>query len=101
MKDHEGAKDDEAARTEVSLPHWPEIATGLGWRNSHKISAIRPTAKKVASVCTRQNGSLSQSHSCPLLSITSQETMTITRSDRPIESKRNGRLFNSARCFVR
>src|SRR5262249_57521013 len=78
-----------------------KLTTGLGWRNSHRISAIKPTAKKAARVCTRQNGSLSQSHSCPLLSITSQETMTITKSDSPIESKRNGRLLNSIRCLVR
>src|SRR5262249_43134931 len=30
VKHHEDAKDDEAARTEVSLPHWPEINHGVG-----------------------------------------------------------------------
>jgi hypothetical protein len=32
-----------------------------------KIMPTRPTTKRIASVCTRQNGSLGQSHSCPLL----------------------------------
>src|SRR5262249_8183008 len=30
IKHHEDAKDGEAARTEVSLPHWPEIDHGAG-----------------------------------------------------------------------
>ena len=36
------------------------------------------------SVCTRQNGSPNQSHSCPLLSMTSQHDMTRTSSPRPM-----------------
>src|SRR5437764_12444091 len=43
-----------------------KLTTGLGWRSSQKISPARPTANKIASVCTRQNGSSSQSHSWAL-----------------------------------
>ena len=78
-----------------------KLTTGLGWRSSQKISPARPTANKIASVCTRQNGSSSQSHSWPLLSVTSQQTMTMTSSDRPTPSKLNGRFRNSMRCAVR
>ena len=58
-------------------------------------------ANKTASVGTRQNGSPSQSHSCPLLSITSQQTTVMTSSDRPIEFKWNGRFLNSMRWRMR
>ena len=78
-----------------------KLTTGLGLRNSQKINPIRPAVKRVANVCTRQKGSPSQSHCWPLLSITSQQTMTMTSSDRPIESKWNGRLLNSIRSLVR
>ena len=82
-------------------PNGRKLTTGLGLRNSQKINPTRPIAKSMANVCTRQNGSPSQSHSWPLLSITSQETMTMTSSDKPIESKWNGRFFNSSRSFTR
>ena len=68
-------------------PNGRKFITGLGLRNSQKTNPTRPTTKSVANVCTRQNGSPNQSHSCPLLSITSQETMTTISSDNPIESK--------------
>jgi hypothetical protein len=75
-----------------------KLTTGLGWRNSQTISATRPTTNKIANVCTRPNGSPSQSHSWPLLSITSQQTMTMTSSDSPTPSNLNGRLRNSLHC---
>ena len=78
-----------------------KLTTGLGLRSSQKINPTRPVAQRMANVCTRQNGSPSQSHSWPLLSITSQQTMTMTSSDKPIESKWNGRLLSSVRSFTR
>ena len=40
-----------------------------------------------SSVCTRQNGSPNQSHSCPLLSTTSQQTIVTLSRHRPSVSK--------------
>ena len=74
---------------------------GFLWRISQKISAASPTIKSVNSVWIRPNASPSQFHSSPLLSITSQQTMVMTSSDKPIKSKRDGCLLCSARWAVR
>ena len=61
----------------------------------------KPTANTSASVCSRQNGSPSQSHSWPLLSIASQQVMTMTSRAKPMPSKLNGCRRNSFRCAMR
>ena len=97
-----GAEDDDAARDEIPFSQRPEIdhrARMAQFPEDQRRPGPRQT--RISSVCTRQNGSPSQSHSWPLLSITSQQTMTITSSDRPTPSKLNGRFRNSMRCAVR
>src|SRR5271157_6617411 len=55
--------------------------TGLAIRSSRKIRHPSPRTNRTNSVCTRQKGSLYQSHSCPLLSITSQ--LDMNQSEQP------------------
>jgi hypothetical protein len=75
-----------------------KLTTGLRWCISQNINPASPMIKSVNNVCTRPKGSPSQSHSCPLLSITSQQTMVMTRSDKPIESKRDACLLPRTLC---
>ena len=82
-------------------PSGRKLTTGLAIRSSRKISSDSETTNKIASVCTRQNGSPNQSHCCPLLSITSQHDRQIASSPSPMVSKLSGLLASSARCCFR
>src|SRR6478752_2301863 len=53
-------------------PNGRKLTTGLAILISRKSRATRPTTNRTASVWAFQNGSLYQSHSCPLLSRTAQ-----------------------------
>src|SRR5262245_45166966 len=57
-----------------------KLMSGFLMPSSRQTSAERPNANKASRVCTRKNGSPSQSHSWPLLSTISQEI-----SDRDIK----------------
>ena len=59
-------------------PRTRKLMIGWALRISRTISKINPTTNRITSVCTRQNGSPSQSHSRPLLSMISQQHMTST-----------------------
>ena len=72
----------EAAR--LRSPSGRKLTTGLAIRISRKIRQPSPSTNRISSVCTRQNGSPSQSHSCPLLSMISQQDMTRASSPRPM-----------------
>ena len=62
----------QAAR--LRSPIGRKLTTGLAILISRKTRAPRQATKRTASVATFQKGSLYQSHSCPLLSSTSQQT---------------------------
>ena len=64
-----------------------KLTIGLSMRVSRKIRKPNPSVNTIISVCTRQNGSLTQSHSCPLLSMISQLAMTSESNPRPMPSK--------------
>ena len=55
--------------------------TGLSMLISRRYRRISPTTKVIAIACTRQDGSLYQSHSWPLLRRTSQQATT--KASRP------------------
>ena len=95
--------DDAAGRKQLRSPNARKFDHGrCGDASSQKINATRPIASnEMTRAWTRQNGSPSQSHSWPLLSITSHETMTMARSDKPIASKWNGCFLNSLRSATR
>src|SRR6516225_11863123 len=57
--------------------------------------------QRVTKICTRPKASLSQSHSWPLLSTTSQQMIVSTRRLRPMKSKFSGCFFSSFRCSRR
>ena len=76
-----------------------KLMIGFWLRISQKIRKPSPSTNARTSVCTRPNGSPSQSHSCPLLSITSQADMTSASTPRPMRSKFTGRRSSSARSF--
>ncbi len=82
-------------------PSTRKLMTGLANLISRQTRPPRPSTKRISSVCTRQNGSPSQSHSCPLLSITSQVAMASASSPRPMPSKFSGRFFSFARSSLR
>src|SRR6476469_3212012 len=65
-------------------PRQRKSMIGLLVRISRKISKTNPTTNSSKSVCSRPNGSASQSHSRPLLSMISQEHMTSTSNDSPM-----------------
>src|SRR6476620_7244074 len=65
-------------------PRTRKLIIGLAVRISCQISNASPSTNTVTSVCTRPNGSPNQSHSCPLLSMTSHADITRTNTLRPI-----------------
>ena len=65
-------------------PRTRKSMIGLAVRISQTISRPSPTTNRIKSVCSRPNGSPSQSHSRPLLSMISQQHMASTSKDRPM-----------------
>ena len=57
---------------------------GLAIRISRKISKPSPSTNRIGQRLHAPNGSPSQSHSCPLLSMISQQDMTSASSPRPM-----------------
>ena len=72
----------EAAR--LRSPSGRKLTTGLAILISRTTRAPRQTTNRTASVWAFQNGSLYQSHSCPLLSMISQQDMTRASTPRPM-----------------
>ena len=77
-------EDDDAAGRQVALGQRPEVDDRVGDPQLPEDQAAQPDDEQDDSVCTRQKGSLYQSHSCPLLSMTSQQAMISASSPRPM-----------------
>ena len=72
----------QAAR--LRSPSGRKLTTGLAILSSRKIRVPSPSTKRMNSVWNFQKGSLYQSHSCPLLSMISQQLIARASSPRPM-----------------
>ncbi len=86
----------------VAVGQRPKVDQRIGDPQFRDKSGRPGRARRTASsVCTRKNGSPSQSHSCPLLSMTSQQTMVMLRRHSPSISNASRLRRRFARSTLR